>query len=274
MNNYYEILGLSKGATQDEIKKAYRKLSKQHHPDMEGGSDDKFKQINEAYSVLGDETKRREYDNPRRSFEDLFGGGFNNWTGDDIFENFFNGGGFQRRTRGSDIKIDLTISVKESLMGSEKEVSYFRMSPNFNEEKRTIKIKIPKGADDGTMFRISGGGNFGDRIPGDLIIIVNIGFDGTYEKEGHNLIYYMEINPVEILTGKEEVVDLFTGKIKVNIPSCANVNVPMRVRGKGFQTPYGNGDLFIKFRVVSPKGLSDYEYRLLEELKKGENFKK
>ena len=273
MNNYYEILGVSKGASQNDIKKAYRKLSKQYHPDMEGGNDAKFKEINEAYSILGDETKRREYDNPRRSFEDLFGGGFNQWGAEDIFRDFFNGGNTHRRTRGSDIKVDLTITVKESMLGGDKEVSYYRMGSDFTEEKRTIKFKIPKGSDDGVMFRISGGGNMGDRMPGDLIIIINIGFDGTYEKEGNNLIYYQEINPIEILTGKEITVDLFEGKIKLRVPSCVNVNVPMRVRGKGFQSRFGRGDLYVKFRVITPKELTDYEYRLLDELKKGENFK-
>ena len=269
MNNYYEILGVSKGATQSDIKKAYRKLSKMYHPDMEDGDDDKFKKINEAYSVLGDEEKRKQYDNPSRSFEDLFG----NFSGNDIFSDFFNRGGFShRKTRGSDIKVDLTITVKDCMLGGEKEVTYYRMSPNFNEEKRTIRFKIPKGADDGMMFRIAGGGNFGGNTPGDLIIIVNVGSDGEYDREGMNLIYYQTINPVEILLGKTIEIDLFTTKIRLNVPSCVDVNVPMRVRGKGFQTRYGRGDLYVKFKVVSPKQLSDYEYRLVEELKKGENF--
>ena len=274
MNNYYEILGVSKGASQDDIKKAYRKLSKKYHPDMEGGDDEMFKKINEAYSVVGDEQKRKEYDNPRRSFEDLFNGGsFGGEWADDFINNFFNGGHNHRRMRGSDIKLDVTISLKEAYMGSEKEVTYYRMTSDYNEEMRTIKVKIPKGADDGMMFRVSQGGNHGERMAGDLIIIVNIGFDGKYEKEGINIIYYEEINPVEILLGKETIVDLFDSKIKLRIPSCVNVNVPMRVRGKGFDSRYGRGDLFVKFRVVTPKELTDYEYRLLDELKKGENFK-
>lgn len=273
MNNYYEILGISKDATQSEIKSAYRKLSKKYHPDMEGGDDEKFKQINEAYGVLGDEQKRSQYDRPKRSFEDLFGGGFGNWAAEDIFSDFFNGGNTHRRTRGSDIKVDLTITVKDSMMGGEKEISYYRMSENFMEEKRTIKFKIPEGSDDGAMFRISGGGNFGERIPGDLIIIVNIGFDGVYDKEGFNMVYHQEINPVEILSGKDIIVDLFIEKIKLTIPPCVDVNRAMRVRGKGFRNRYGRGDLFIKFRVITPKELTEYEYRLVEELKKGENFK-
>lgn len=273
MNNYYEILGVSKGASQSEIKSAYRKMSKKYHPDMEDGDDEKFKQINEAYSVLGDESKRREYDNPKRSFEDLFGGGFGNWGGEDMFRDFFNDGFSHHKTRGSDIKVDLTITVKESILGLDKEVSYYRMGQNYTEEKRTIKFKIPKGADDGMMFRISGGGNYGDRIPGDLIVIVNVGSDGKYEKQGPHLIYYQEINPIEILTGKDIVVDLFDSKIKLTVPSCVDVNTSMRVRGKGFKTKFGSGDLHIRFKVVTPKKLSDYEYRLIEELKKGENFK-
>lgn len=271
MSNYYEILGISKDATQSEVKSAYRKMSKKYHPDMEGGDDEKFKKVNEAYSVLGDEGKRSQYDNPKRSFEDLFGGFSGGWNYDDIFNQF--GGGFSHHTaRGSDIKIDLTITVKESMLGLEKEVSYYRMGENYTEEKRTVKFKIPKGSDDGAMFRIAGGGNAGERMPGDLIIFINIGFDGVYDKEVFNLIYHQEINPVEILSGKEIVVDLFTEKIKLRIPSCVDVNRPMRVRGKGFENKFGRGDLLIKFRVVTPKELSDYEYRLVEELKKGVNF--
>ena len=170
MNNYYKILGLSKDASQEDIKKTYRKLSKKHHPDM-GGDDEMFKKINEAYSVLGDEKKRKEHDNPRRGFDDIFSsGGF----GSDFMESMFNQSRY-RRYRGSDIKIDLTITVKDSMMGGEKEVSYYRMTKDFREERRSIKINIPQGADDGNLFRVSGGGNQGEDSPGDLIIIINIG---------------------------------------------------------------------------------------------------
>lgn len=273
MNNYYDILGVSKGASKDEIKRAYRKLSKKHHPDVNGGNDDKFKQINEAYDILSDDSKRRNYDNPRSNFEDLFGSGFRNWGAEDIFNDFFNGGYSHHKTRGSDIKVDLSITVKDSLLGGDKEISYYRLTPSMTEELRSLKIKIPVGADDGMMFRIQGGGHYGNRVPGDLIIIINIVSDGKFDKQGPNLIYYLELNPIEILTGKEEIIDLYTSKLKVRIPECVNVNQPMRVRGKGFKTGRGVGDLFINFRVKTPKTLTDYELRLIEELKKGDNFR-
>jgi curved DNA-binding protein len=268
MNNYYKILGLSKDASQEDIKKTYRKLSKKHHPDM-GGDDEMFKKINEAYSVLGDEKKRKEHDNPRRGFDDIFSsGGF----GSDFMESMFNQSR-SRRYRGSDIKIDLTITVKDSMMGGEKEVSYYRMTKDFREERRSIKINIPQGADDGNLFRVSGGGNQGESSPGDLIIIINIGSDGVYSKSGFNLFYNLELNPLEILTGKEATIDLYHSKIKVNIPSCVDMNKQMRVKGKGFKTRRGFGDLFITFKVKTPKELTEYEWRLVEQLKKGDNFR-
>ena len=267
MNNYYEILGVSKDASQDEIKKSYRNLSKKHHPDV-GGNDETFKKISEAYGVLGDEKKRKEHDTPHSSFEDFFSG----FGGSDFMGSMFNNGR-GRRFRGSDIKIDVTITVKESLLGGEKEVSYYRMTKDFREERRNMKINIPKGADDGNLFRVSGGGNHGETAPGDLIIIVNVGSDGIYEKSGLNLIYTLELNPLDVLTGMDTTIDLFHSKIKITIPQCVDVNKHMRVKGKGFQTRRGNGDLFITFRVVTPKDLTEYEWRLIDELKKGDNFK-
>jgi len=191
MNNYYETLGISKDATQDDVKKAYRKMSKKYHPDVNGGDDVMFKKLNDAYSVLGDTNKRREHDTPAHSFS---GGAFH----DDFFNSFFNQRRQRATMRGSDIKLDLSITVEESLLGLEKEIKYYRMTQNFNEELRTVKIKVPVNADDGNMFRVRGGGNLGDKMPGDLIVIVNIISDGIYEREGNNLIYHVTMNPIDV----------------------------------------------------------------------------
>jgi|SaaInl6LU_22_DNA_1037377.scaffolds.fasta_scaffold00602_24 curved DNA-binding protein len=264
MNNYYDILGISKQASQDDIKKMYRQLSKKYHPDINDGNDEMFKKINEAYSVLGDENKRREYDTPKINFSDFFGQHF----GEDIFRS-------QRRNanlRGSDIKIDLSITVKDCVLGLDKEIRYYRKDLQGREELRTIKINIPSNCDDGNMFRVRGGGNEGQRFTGDLIVIISIESDGVYEKYGNDIIYTHSINPIDVLLGTEVIVDLFTTKIKVNSPTCLQPDQPIRVRGKGFMTSYGQGDLYIKFKVISPKQLTDTEIRLLEELKKGDNF--
>ena len=236
---------------------------------MGGGDDETFKKINDAYGVLSDDEKRREYDNPNKSFESFFSGS----NQGDFMDDFFGRRG--RQFRGSDVKIDVTISVKHSIMGGEQEITYNRMAQDFSEERRSIKINIHRGVDDGNIYRVSGGGNHGEGKYGDLLVVINIGGEGEkYEKSGLNLIYTVDLNPVEILTGKEVTVDLFESVIKVKIPKCVDVNKHMRVKGKGFKWGNNTGDLYLKFKVITPTGLTDYEWDLINNLSNnGENFR-
>lgn len=265
MDNYYDILEVSKNASEDEIKKSFRRLSKKYHPDINNGDDEKFKQINEAYSVLSDFTKRRQYD--------AMGGGFN-------FEDLFNATGFDfwgdnihRRARGSDIKIDLSISVEDSFKGTSKQLSYYRTSESGVDELREINIDIPMGVDDGAMLRVRGGGNSGERFNGDLLIYVNIVSDGRYEKMGPHLYYTVDLNPVDLLLGKEVYIDYFGETLKATLNGPIDVNKGFTLRGKGYKTPIGNGNMYLRFNIITPEVLSDYEIRLLEGLKECENFK-
>jgi curved DNA-binding protein len=265
MDNYYDILEVPKNASEDDIKKSYRRLSKKYHPDINNGNDEKFKQINEAYSVLSDFTKRRQYDNFGNgfSFEDMFSAaGFD-----------FMGGNMHARARGSDIKIDLSVSVEDTFKGGEKKISYYRRSENGADELREINISIPSGVDDGSMLRVRGGGNSGERFNGDLLIYINVIPDEKYDKVGPHLHYTVELNPIDLLLGKEVMIDYFGETLKANLKGPIDVNKGFTLRGKGFNTPIGKGNMYLRFKIVTPMNLSDYEVSLLSSLKECESFK-
>lgn len=262
-NNYYEILGISKDASQDEIKKAYRKKSKELHPDTSTGDEEKFKQVREAYDTLSDPNKRQMYDNPN-PFGDIFGGINININGQDIFGDMFQHMRQQQRMRGTDIQMTLHINAKESYLGVNKEVEYRRSLVNGGEEVRKVTIEVPKGVGNNSRVRIRGGGNQGTRMDGDLMVYLAVSPYGNYERVDNNLVYKMDISPIEILLGKEEMVDLWDKKIKVKIPECVNVTKPMRISGMG----YNNGDLVIIYNIVSPPSL---DKKTREELEKINN---
>lgn len=259
--NYYEILGISKDATDKEIKSAYRKLSKELHPDTATGDEEKFKKVREAYDVLSDPQKRQQYDNP--NIFDPFGGININFNGHDISDIFFNMRGNHNRVRGGDIQITLTIDAKESYLGVSKEVNYKRNLNNGSEEIRSVSIDIPKGIGDQSRVRINGGGHQGTRMDGDLFVYIQVVPYENYERAGNDLIYRMNITPIDILLGKEEFVDLFDKKIKVKIPECVNINKPLRISKLG----YNGGNLVVLYNVTTPNKLTEDVKVLLNQIK-------
>lgn len=216
MKNYYEILGVSKDSTQEEIKKSYRKLSLKYHPDKNPEGEEKFKEIAEAYDTLGDEQKRRQYDNGGMNLEDMFSGGGNPF---DMFSDFFRGGFNQqpRTRRGRDVNISLTISLEDSYFGKEKTLKFNRVSSN---NKMCGQCK--------------GNGSVQQAIQhGPFRQIVNVGCpscQGNGFESGGNY-------------RREEV--------KFNIPKGIDDGLLMKLRGKGSAVWGGiDGDLLIKIKVM------------------------
>jgi DnaJ-class molecular chaperone len=215
--DYYEILGVKKDATKDEIKKAFRKLAIKYHPDKGDGDEAKFKEINEAYEVLSDDKKKTAYDqfghNANASGAGFgqegqgFGGfnaqgfdgmgfDFSNFSSEggglnDIFEMFF-GGGFRDATRN--IEITITIDFVEAISGTTKEISLRVSNQQTGERKsETIKVKIPAGIDDGQTLRLAGRGEVGkDGSRGDVFVHVQIRPDKRFIREGANIIWSMQ----------------------------------------------------------------------------------
>lgn len=280
--DYYKILGIERNASQDDIKKAFRKMAHEYHPDKTKGDEAasaKFKEASEAYSILGDENKRKQYDtfgqagagfNPGQN---PFGGGFGgfdfsqfqgangqNFEFDlgDIFNEFF--GGQRRPRRGMNITYDAKISFKDSVFGVEKEIT-------INKEK--LVVTIPPGVESGQGLRVQGKGEDGPGGRGDLIIRVWVEEHPTFRKEGYNIIMELPLKITTALLGATVEVETLDGKIEVKIPAGTTHNEILRVKNKGVVGNGGRrGDLLIVTLVEMPKKLSKAAQKLVEELKK------
>jgi curved DNA-binding protein len=297
--DYYNILGVNKNASDEEIKRAFRKLAMKYHPDKNPNkkeAEDRFKEINEAYAVLSDKEKRKQYDtfgaegfHQRFTQEDIFRG----FDFDDILSNLFGGrgkrefrsggrGGFdfgdlfgqtayqnmgRRPQKGEDILYELTISLEESALGGEKQISYRK-----NGKIEEVSVKIPRGIPSGKKLRLSGKGMEGRNggPPGDLYLQINVKEHPFFIREGDNLIVDKEINFSDAVMGTTVEVPTLEGKKVVKVPPGTQSHTKMRLKGIGvprFQGE-GKGDQYVKVIVKVPKRLTEKSRKLVEELAK------
>lgn len=307
--DYYEILGVDKKASQDEIKKAYRKLAKKYHPDAHPGdksAEDKFKEANEAYEVLGDAEKRKKYDQFGREGQFANGADFdpsqygygNNVRyeykqgGNSDFSDFFNmffggsnpfgsfdrggifgqkqgrGGQFtqNRQMKGEDSEAVLEITPSEGFSGAERMIS-LRTTAG----ERTISLKIPAGIKAGEKIKLAGQGSPGMNggSNGDLYLKVEFRHDTGYELDGLNLEAQVELYPWEAALGSEITFETLDGKISVKIPAGIKTGNRIRVAGKGYKDRSGTrGDLYLRVKLVNPEKLDKAQLDLYEQLKK------
>ena len=287
MRDYYEILGVNRGATPEEIKKAYRKLAVQYHPDKNPGdkaAEEKFKEASNAYSVLSDPEKRRMYDT--RGHAGVEGMGFEGYrTMDDIFRNLnlddiFGRGGFggfggfgdafgdafgPRRTtaptRGRDIRMNLSIPFADAVLGAKKEV---------NVQGKRITLTIPPGIQDGKTLRIRGHGeSLGVGTSGDLLVTVSVQSHPTLTREGADLLTDATISITTAALGGSIRVQTLTGDVDLKVPPGAQPGQQLRLRGRGATDASGRkGDLRVQLVVEVPKSLSRKQRNLLKELDK------
>ena len=287
MRDYYEILGVNRGATPEEIKKAYRMLAVQYHPDKNPGdkaAEEKFKEASNAYSVLSDPEKRRMYDT--RGHAGVEGMGFEGYrTMDDIFRNLnlddiFGRGGFggfggfgdafgdafgPRRTtaptRGRDIRMNLSIPFADAVLGAKKEV---------NVQGKRITLTIPPGIQDGKTLRIRGHGeSLGVGTSGDLLVTVSVQSHPTLTREGADLLTDATISITTAALGGSIRVQTLTGDVDLKVPPGAQPGQQLRLRGRGATDASGRkGDLRVQLIVEVPKSLSRKQRNLLKELDK------
>ncbi|TKX33903.1 DnaJ C-terminal domain-containing protein [Campylobacter taeniopygiae] len=276
MNSLYETLGVSKNASSDEIKKAYRRLARQYHPDInkEKGAEEKFKEINAAYEILSDEKKRAQYD---QYGDSIFGGqsfhDFSRNTGginlDDILKDLF-GGGFGGSSHGSrfggfsskgfggfgnfeeenlDTTIELTIPFEKAITGGEY---------HFNFQGENIKFKIPHGIKEGEKLRIRGKGKSAyNKARGDLIIIVKLEESKIYQREDDDLYQKIDIPLKTALFGGKITIKTFKEdkkEAKITIAPNSKNGQKIRLKGYGVQNRKNNiyGDLYLILNVILP----------------------
>lgn len=266
--DYYSILGVSKGASQEEIKKAYRKRAMEYHPDRNGGDDVKFKQLQEAYATLSDSQKRAAYDNPQpRMDSSMFNQNFGNF--DDIFSNMF-GHGFQQRQqpKNRDITIAASIRLEDVLVGKDLIAAYRLRSGR----EESVNISVPKGARDGDTIRYQGlGDDFDSRFRrGDLNVKIKISKHPLFDRDGDNLWTKQHINALDLILGCSIIVTTLGGnKIEINVPPGTNSNTTLRVSDHGLPNldTGRKGNLFVKVEAKIPKVRDQETVRKLKEIR-------
>ncbi len=299
--DYYQSLGVPRTASADEIKKSFRKLAREFHPDVakdKKKAEEKFKEINEAYEVLGDADKRKKYDELGANWKSGaefrpppgsggFGGGrefrggrggatefeFGGTGFSDFFEQMFGsrmrGGGFgghggfadeEIPEPSRDIEGDIMVTLEEAKRGSVRTVTVRR-------ENRTDshQVKIPAGITESQKLRIAGRGEHG----GDLYLRVRLAKHPDFEVDGHNLVCELELAPWEAALGAEIAVPTLDGRVNIKIPAGTASGQKLRVRGRGLGK---TGDLLVTTKIVVPEKISDAQKKLWEQLAKESKF--
>lgn len=294
--DYYKVLGLDKSASAADIKKAYRKLARKYHPDVNPNDKEaelKFKQLNEAHAVLSDPEKRKKYDqygkdwehaeefekakarqqqsNSRRSGPFTYSGeGTGAEDFSDFFEAMFGGGGFggRRQTRaqyrGQDFNADLELHLRDA---------YTAHKRTLNVNGKNIRITVPAGIEDGQTIRIKGhGGPGGNNGPaGDLYITFRIVNTTPFKRHGADLYKTAEIALTKAVLGGEITTDTFDGKVKLNVKPGTQNGTKVKLKGKGFPRYKKDGhfgDLYITYKVVLPEKLTPEQEKLFKNLEK------
>jgi molecular chaperone DnaJ len=304
--DYYEVLGVNRNATNDELKKAYRKLALKYHPDKNPGdktAEQRFKEAANAYGVLSDLKKREMYDlRGSAGLDDMGFHGFESSA--DIFSNFgdifgdiFGNRSYRERTRpqkGSDLRHDITISFTDAALGSERQLRFTKseacdacngtgakngastVCPQCNGEGRVAKtrslsVKIPAGINNGSALKLSDQGEAGIRggRAGDLYIHVKIASHPYFEREGLNIQYDAHIPFTKAVLGGEIEIPTLNGKATLKVPKCTQSNQTLRMSGQGIKTKDGRtGNQLVKIVIDMPKKLSERQEELLKELEK------
>ncbi|WNH10642.1 DnaJ C-terminal domain-containing protein [Thalassobellus suaedae] len=286
--DYYKILGISKNASENDIKKAYRKLARKYHPDLnpnDVAAEKKFKEINEANEVLSNPENRKKYDQygehwqhaeeyekakqqeqHQRSYQGTYGG-YSEEDFSDIFGNMFGGassrgGGRQIKFRGQDFNAELQLDLKDV---------YSTHKRTLTVNNKNIRITIPAGVENGQVIKIKGHGGKGINggTNGDLYIKFSISNHSKFKRDKENLYATVDLDLYMALLGGELMVDTFNGKVKLNIKPETQTGTKVKLKGKGFPKYKKQGefgDLFITYQIILPTKLSNKEKELIKQL--------
>jgi molecular chaperone DnaJ len=266
--DFYKVLGVDKKATPDEIKKKYRSLARDLHPDKNQGNvalEEKFKAVSEAYDILSDSKKRAEYDEARSMFErggfraptgggqyqggdfsDMFGGG----NPQDIFANLFGGGGRRGPRKGSDLQTESTITFKESVFGTTLDL---KLNTDGN-GPQNISARVPAGVNDGAKIRVKGKGAPGEGGAGDLFIQLHVKPHPIFSRKGEHLTLTLPVTFAEAALGADLKVPTLSGDdVTVRLAAGTPTGRVLRVKGRGIKKGAIVGDLLITIEVQVPR---------------------
>ena len=293
--DYYEILGVQKNSSKDELKKAFHKLAHKYHPDKNKGDDKMFKEVNEAYQTLSDDQKRAQYDQYGHNAPNYGGGGagfdpsnmggfdFSGFQGQagfdmgdlgDIFSDFFGGGMGGRQgsasRRGRDISTEITVPFADGIFGTvPSEMCSTCKGAGVKRKEEEIEVRVPAGMEDGEMIRMTG---LGEAVKhgtaGDLYIKINIARHQTFVRDHQNLLMDLEIKLSEAVLGGEHVIETLDGKVTMKIPEGIASGTQLRIKEHGVPSSRGKrGDLIVRVIVKIPTKLSKKAKNAIEELK-------
>lgn len=298
--NYYKILGVDEHASQEDIKKRYRALARKYHPDRnpnQPDAEERFKSIQEAYDILSDPKRRKEYNqfrkDPFASFQTKNGDQFyrapdgtfvrQNRPGgpqnpEDIF-GFGDSGGFsgfinrifgsegepkkpgeKNKTRRSNLDIEtrVRLSFTQALKGGKTELTL--------PHGEVIRINIPKGVKPGFKIKLKGRGNVGATTTGDLYVTFEVEPHAYYRRRGYDLHITCTINPLEAIVGiSRDVINAYGNRIKVKIPPGTQHGTRLRLKGQGVATNKKTGDLYVKVEIQTPENLSEEQLQILKK---------
>lgn len=288
--DYYKVLGITKSASQDEVKKAFRKMAVKYHPDKNPGdkkAEEKFKEANEANEVLGDADKRKKYDDlganwkqyeqqgnqyrgqqhysgrQQHDFGEGFGGEFS-----DFFESFFGGGGFSgfnqgqtRSRKGGDLSATMELTMHDVFHGTTRQVTI---------DGDKVNLKVKPGTRDGQILRMKGKGSpgTGGGQSGDLLITVRLIKDQKFERRGDDIYFNHPLDAITATLGGAISVEGFDKTVTMNIPEGTDSNKLFRMKGMGvphFDNSEIRGDAYVRMVLQTPKNLSDEEKKLLND---------
>ncbi|MBB5158608.1 DnaJ C-terminal domain-containing protein [Saccharopolyspora phatthalungensis] len=302
--DYYEMLGVSRNASSEEVQQAYRKLARRYHPDVNSDpeSEERFKEINEAYSVLSDPDTRKRYDRFGPDFRSI-PEGYEEWVGagqgarrgggrpgaggrggvrvsadegfggvgfEDLFGSLFGARGAAGPIPGADQEAELELTVEEAYRGGKRNVTLSGPSG-----PRTFEVTIPRGVVDGQRIRLSGqGGRGGGNVrPGDLYLVVHLAPHSHYRVSGRDIYVDLPVTPWEAALGAMVPLTTPGGETKVRVPPGSSSGRRLRLRGEGMPNPRGSpGDLYAEVRIAVPPKLTDRERELLQQLAAQSSF--
>ena len=287
--DYYAILGITREAKPEEIRKAYRKLAKKYHPDVnkEAGAEEKYKEINEAYEVLKDPDKRQKYDTlgmnweqgqdftPPPGWQHVDFGGDMSGMGDfsDFFQtlfgstnarfggsastfgDIFSGGSFHQ-PHHRDMEVNLTLSLEDAVEGGTHTLLM---------GSRKLSVRLPKGITEGSQIKLPGKSDTG----GDIYVNIHIAQHNTFMIDGYDLTRELHVPVYDAVLGKDIHVETLNGEVTVKMPAGIQDGQKLRLKGKGMPKRDGtNGDMYVRIRIDIPKYLNDKQRALWEELSK------